>query len=77
MTPIHFPLSAFDRRAAMRPTRVSTESRTSLCLSVTTRKTLYAGRWREEEEEEEEQTRVWEMERVLCLRFGSELWPLN
>jgi len=39
---------------------------------------LYAGRWREEEEEEEEeQTRVWEMERVLCLRFGSELWPLN
>ena len=29
MTPIHFPLSARDRRAAMRPTRVRTESRTS------------------------------------------------
>lgn len=34
ITPIHLPFRARDRRAAMRPTRVRTESRTSLLRSV-------------------------------------------
>jgi len=34
MTPIHFPLKARERRAAIRPTRVKTESKTSLPPSV-------------------------------------------
>lgn len=34
MTPIHLPFRARDRRAAMRPTRVRTESRTSLLRSA-------------------------------------------
>jgi hypothetical protein len=41
MTPIHFPLSARDRRAAMRPTRARTESRTSLWLSAPSENVLY------------------------------------
>jgi hypothetical protein len=35
MRPTHRPCSARDLSAAMRPTRVRTESRTSLLLSVT------------------------------------------
>jgi hypothetical protein len=34
ITPIHLPLSFRERRAAMRPTRVKTESSTSLLLSA-------------------------------------------
>lgn len=60
MTPIHLPFRALDRRAAIRPTRVSTESRTSLLPSASC---CGAKRVREDE------VRWWE-----ALRFGAELF---
>lgn len=78
ITPIHLPSNFRDRRDAMRPTRVRTESRTSLLLSdqvfhYTSRLLRGNGGM--------ENARIETRRRVECdggiLRFGTELSHVN